>query len=419
MEFKNINLNNLNNSEDEYLTDTYEENSYITDSEDEIYYEKCSICKKKFKWGDDCFLVEEDEKTGEIIFPICCYCKENNMKCKNCDEDLSSDDIYTEQIKYLLINFGKIERCINCMVTTGLFILKPNKIEDLEVRKNKNESIILDEYEYKSKYEELTKKNNELLEISNFKNIDEIINMFSKLKEENNQQFEYNDVIYKIINKKNKDQYKNKPQQNQNDEYFIKYKHNIYDYKLKKLLSKNKKIKNNIFPKYQNNKINIHELNSLHINITESYINILDDLDLLEEKIKEIENVLPVFNKLKSNIDIIYTEADNDNEMYRLFSNLNKNKINEYNTMCCIGENIIKNNLKDDYINKYIKFFKNRKGRFILKCKRIFILSKYINIEVIALSGISHFIRDSNINTFNCLLDLLKLDTKRIDTLFI
>lgn len=476
--------NSLDNSDDS-IPDLEE----FTDDEKEDEYFDCFVCKKRTKNDDDCYIIEIEEN-GFISSRLCGSCKKDNLKCKKCDKELDSDDIYMDEVKFLLYQFGKIENCISCLITTKQFIIKPN-VNDLEIGKDnnenldfeskyediykkyrilkninqskeqqcsilidQNETIILEKDKYKNKYETLLNKINKILEISNSQNIDDAIDTFSQIKKENeefikiiydNEELTCPDDIPRIIKEKNKyktkykyifnlfkendildndnflnfvkkyknleifkNSEKNDPQEEINDEFFIEFKHNLKDYKLKKLLEKNKKIINDD-PQFEKSiSININELNSLHINISKSYINILDEIDVLEKEANEIEKVMPIFNKLKNNIDIINTLENEKDELSRLFSKLNNDKITEYITMTNIGKKIIEENLNDDYVNNHIKFFNDRKGRIILKCKRIYLLSKYINIESIALSGISHFIRDSHINTFNCLLNLLK-----------
>lgn len=460
--------NNLDSDDDITDYSGSGEEDYEIDEEIVEYFD-CFICKKRTEYNDDCYLIEDTED-GEILSILCFSCKEDNLNCRNCDRDLDCDDNYRDEVKYLLYTFGKIDKCISCMITTKQFIMKPN-VDDLEIGKKENK------IDYKSLYiakeQEISVINNQLelfqkdndkleklLKIMDSKDIDEAINTFSQLKKEHsqflniikdNEELTCPEDIPRIINEKNNYKKRNKDIHNlfkendilehdkfldfvknfknletfnnfnkksikydphhQDDEIFIDLKHDINDYKLKKLLNINKTFKNdkNDTPQNKNTtNININELNSLHINISESYINILDEVDILEKKVEDMEKVLPIFNKLKNNINIINMIEDDDSELSKLFSKLNRDKITEYETMRSIGENIIKNKLNDDYVNNHIKLFNDRKGRIILKCKRIYLLSKHINIESIALSGISHFIRDSHINTFNCLLELFK-----------
>lgn len=409
----------------------------------------CTICGLEKGYHEEIFETQNimicDECNVEGVFQEC---------CKQCDRIFS--DI---ELEFLINKFNKVIECVQCLSND-----KDKKLElsyyNFKYLNKKTTPNTDEKYKLKFENEELLIKVNKLLEISNSQNIDDAINTFSIFKKENsefikiiqdNPELTCPEDIAKIINEKNKyksrckyvvdllkkndiieedkflkflENYKNtelfknkekkfkKDPPNQiEDEFFIDYKHKINEYKLKKLLLKNKEIKEYKEFEKINSKdkhININELNSLHNNITESYINILDNLDLLEKEAKEIEKVLPIFDKLKNNINIVDKFIVEDNELSKLFSKLNNDKINEYNTMNQIGKNIIENNLDDDYINKYIQTLNDRKGRLILKCKRIYLMSKHINIEAIALSGISHFIRDSHINTFNCLIDLLK-----------
>lgn len=81
------------------------------------------------------YLIEEENENGDLV-ALCCDCKDDNMECKICGETLNSSESQLEQVKYLLYNFGKIEKCISCMVTTNEFILKPN-VKNLQIGKDK------------------------------------------------------------------------------------------------------------------------------------------------------------------------------------------------------------------------------------------------------------------------------------------
>jgi hypothetical protein len=117
--------------------------------------------------------------------------------------------------------------------------------------------------------------------------------------------------------------------------------------------------------------------------------------DICDKKMKET-------NKQQYNIKEIKKQMEKNNLYlinYENFNKLNKDKIN----MKDINKNIYNNNI----IN-----------RLIIKCKGIFLLSKYVNIENIALQEISYFIRYTQDKPFNNILYLLKLNLSNINLLF-
>lgn len=82
-----------------------------------------------------------------------------------------------------------------------------------------------------------------------------------------------------------------------------------------------------------------------------------------------------------------------------------------------IGEKIINENLDNNKIKSLLNGHKkDRLNRIITKCKRISILSKYIDISNIALSGISHFLRDIQEDIFNDLINLFKMETLKLNS---
>lgn len=189
------------NEEDsnDYITDYSGsgEEDYEIDGERIVEYFDCFKCKKRSEYDEDCYFIEDVEETGELISALCGKCKEILFKpCIICEKDFDSDDNFRNEVRYLFYNFGKLEKCISCRVTSNDYVLKPN-IEDLEIGN--------DNSDYKSINEELTKnvykllKENDILEndkflqfLENYKNNNLSQNLEIKLDESKK---------YKFINK--------------------------------------------------------------------------------------------------------------------------------------------------------------------------------------------------------------------------
>lgn len=326
--------------------------SFTSDEKEneEIEFFNCFNCKKKSKYDYNCYFIEE---TGEFITALCGDCKESLLKpCTICDKDFDRDEV-----RYLLYNFGKLEKCITCKVTSNDYVLKSNDVDILKIEEN----IPLKD-DFKIKYEELLINVNKILEISNSQNIDEAINTFSTLKEdnndfikiiENNEELTCPEDIPIIINEKNK--YKNKYNHikkkiKENDileedkfldflekykirsrntsvpDYFMMYLFSEDEEEKRKRLEKEKKEKQDILRK----KINKNILKSRLINIFNELYNNKDKIkNEREEKIHKIKN--------KFNLNIIKSKTinilRNFNEQHNVAINIlrkiesNKNKI--------------------------------------------------------------------------------------------
>lgn len=265
---------------------------------------------------------------------------------------------------------------------------------------------------YKLGYDELV-RNASINVFEKILNDFEINYDYISIKEKNN--------IYVLYNKQNEvknvdilDNNENNSPQDDDDLYFINLKHKKLNYKLMKLLDENKKLKNNKPPSiesifYKNLKVKSIEIrNNIKNNILSKYNSINEELDLIQKEIDEMEKILPIYEKLKEN-NILDINKEGCNDLQKLFIKLKKDKINEYTTMSNIGKNIIDNNLNNNEIKEIlIGYNKDRINRIIIKCKRISILSNYVNINILANSGISHFLRDSNEESFNKLIDFIK-----------
>lgn len=206
---------------------------------------------------------------------------------------------------------------------------------------------------------------------------------------------------------------KNNNPQPIDDDSFIDFKHKMLNYKLLKLLDKNKKVKNekppaiesDFYIKRKNNVIDIRNKNN---KLLLEYKRMNKELDLVQKEIEDLEKVLSIYNKLKENnkLELI---NDGGHELQELFIKLDNDKINEYKTMNNIGKKIIDDKIDNNQIKKLLNNYNpDRLNRIIIKCKRIYILSNYVNISNIAISRISHFLRDTKENIFNLLIEYLK-----------
>lgn len=168
--------------------------------------------------------------------------------------------------------------------------------------------------------------------------------------------------------------------------------------------------------KFYNNIKNFYSYCNDYKSDIKKLLNEIDDLEDELHEIIKIERVLPIYDKLKEN-NLMEFNPDGGNELQLLFKKLDKEKINEYSTMKYIGEKIINENLDNNKIKSLLNGHKkDRLNRIITKCKRISILSKYIDISNIALSGISHFLRDIQEDIFNDLINLFKMETLKLNS---
>lgn len=278
-----------------------------------------------------------------------------------------------------------------------------------------NSKIISEKLEYiyvahKLGYEDLTR--NTIMNIFEKILLDfEIDFNYISFKEDNN--------VFVLYNKekevKNVDVLDDNSPENDDDLYFINLKHKKLNYKLLQFLNKTKIIKNNKPPSiesnfYKNIKVKSIELrNNIKNDVLSKYNSINDELNLIQKEIDEMEKVLPIYDKLKENKNILEIQNEGVNDLQKLFIKLKNDKINEYTTMSNIGKNIIDNNINNNEIKEIlIGYNKDRINRIIIKCKRISILSNYVNINILANSGISHFLRDSNEESFNKLIYFIK-----------
>lgn len=434
------------------------------DEYESIFY--CSICKLKKPYHEDIFELNEvmvcDDCNTESIF---------QESCKQCDRYFSFIEI-----EFLIHKFNKVNECVQCLSQD-----KDKKIElsyynfkylNKNIEKNTNEK-----YEYKFKYEQLNNNVTNLLNILNCKTLEEIkktfllqkddITEFNNFMADNNlsNYYEIVDIIqernkYNNIKKILKD---NDIEENKFLNFLEKYKNNskninlvkidksiitniedqsirLYDnpivkydlldvdYKhfknklnLYKLYKRKEKFKNDNIIKINKKlpEINVFDLKKNVNELNIKYNNISKRLDELEKDFIEFQKVEPIFNKIKNNTEYLDIFEKKDNELNILFSKLKNDKINEYKTMKEIGKKIIEQNIDDVYLKEKLNIYNDRNDRIILKSKRIYLLSKYIDIETIALSRVSHFIRDSHNNTFNCLLNVLKINPVSINSLFI
>lgn len=464
-----IENNNRIQEDDDDLTD-YNGSGYDSQEEDLeniIFfgeYYNCYICKKECQVDEDYYLLDWDKENEKLISAICYDCKKKEIEkeCITCGKEFENNDNYIKEVRYLLYNYGKIEECISCMVINNKLKIKPIELENNiikvdtlyeEITEDIRDKLIskeikdddeLNGMEDCEAYDELNNKYNfnynHSLEISEkleyiyvahklgygdlTRNL--TMNIFKKILNDFDFNFDYislkeDNNIYVLYNKekdvKNVDILENNTPKNDDDLYFINLKHKKLNYKLLQFLNKTKIIKNNKPPSiesnfYKNIKVKSIELrNNIKNNVLSKYNGINEELNLIQKEIDEMEKVLPIYDKLKENNNILEIQNEGVNDLQKLFIKLKNDKINEYTTMSNIGKNIIDNNLNNNEIKEIlIGYNKDRINRIIIKCKRISILSNYVNINILANSGISHFLRDSNEESFNKLIDFIKIN---------
>lgn len=152
-------------------------------------------------------------------------------------------------------------------------------------------------------------------------------------------------------------------------------------------MDKTKKIKNNKAPNidsnfYKNIKDKSIVLKNNNKILLYKYKDINSELDLIQKEIENIEKVLPIYNKLKDNKNIIDLDITMFNNFQLLFKKYENDKINEYSTIKEIGKKIINEKYDDNHIKEMIKHYNpDRLKRFINKCKKVYVLSKHVNIS--------------------------------------
>lgn len=315
--------------------------------------------------------------------------KEDIINKDNILKNLDENELYNEMHnRYSHDNFGEEEKNILNSIYNTYQISENDEIcinSYLSFSKNILDTIGID-YDYIS-----IKNNNDVYVLYNndkkYIHISENIKFIDKINPQNQKCLNILEKSIEFIgNKNNLNKYK--------IDYII-LKKDFLSYKINK-----KKLKKEI-------KIILDEFNDAK-NKNDEIINKINVLDKELDELIQIEKILPIYNKLKENnsLDLIDEGA---NDLQKLFKKLNNDKINEYNTMKSIGEKIIKDNLDNNQIKELLGDYKNdRLNRIVTKCKRINILSKYVDISNIAVSGISHFLRDTKEDIFNMLLNLFK-----------
>jgi hypothetical protein len=271
---------------------------------------------------------------------------------------------------------GKHNRCNNCC--------------NLFVYKDKNEKYcykcILDTCENCNRLEEEIKNYKDLYKEKSTDDIYEFIHKL-KIKRINLKHNKINDEINNLFKEKEIN-YKDKPDI---ENICIKY-----EYK-------------------KNNKIDFKpikkDINDLKLKITK----LREEFKLLEISSKKIEKdekiIKEHYENLMKNPNTIKLFNSNNIKLKNLFNKYKETKINEYNLILKIGE-LLQNNEFNKEEKKELSnlTFAKRSSRYINLYKRVYLLSKYVNIENISFSGISNFLRDSSEDNFNILFNLIKLN---------
>jgi hypothetical protein len=448
-----VNLENSDDNITDYCGSGDEEipnwESLSDDNEREIEYFDCFKCKKRTEFDDDCYLIEDDENTGELVSALCGSCKEDNLKCITCDRDLDCDDNYRDEVKLLLYQFGKIENCISCLVTTNKFTLKPN-VEDLEIGKDKDENLDL-----KSKYEDLSEKHrilqniyqskeeqcsvlisqNESIILDRDKYKNKLKNIHKLLKE--------NDILYEdeflqfLENYKNNNLSQNinkidkiNPLNSNNLKYLeekvynINIKNKINEFKLdiidfrKDFISY--KISKKNLKKKRHNLLN--EFNTLKSDIKNMKIFKVDFDVLCKEyedalKIEKEEQIKKLYEKLKEN-KISQNIKNDENNIIKIINKLENQKVEKLYFLADLGKEFKQNNIRNesefleqikdnnDIYYIYDLKSKNKISRFINMCNKLYLLKDKINLGNILKNNVLTQIRDISVENFEYLLSL-------------
>lgn len=376
-----------------------------------------------------------DEETRQIILNSINNIEDDNITYYNGSGD-EMDINHSDSFNQVDVDNLKIEENINPLNENDNY----NIIEVDTLCKGITENMkhnlidkeIIDNDELNNKYSEIVSEKLKYIYVAHRLGYDDltrntIMNLFGKILTDFEMDYNYfslkeSNNIYVLYNNKkddkNLDILKNSkkyiPQVDDDDLYLIKFKHKKINYKLLQFLDKTKKIKNNKAPNidsnfYKNIKDKTIVLKNNNKILLSKYKDINSELDLIQKEIEDIEKVLPIYNKLKDNKNIIDLDITMLNDFQLLFKKYENDKINEYSTIKEIGKKIINEKYDDNHIKEMVKYYNpDRLKRFIKKCKRIYVLSKHVNITIIATASISHFIRDSREDIFNILIDLLK-----------
>lgn len=386
---------------------------------------------KKFSKIFNCVQCLSDDKDKKLELSFYNYKYLNKNVFRNSDENYEYKFKY-EEFKKKVDKILEITKSNSTDEAIKIFLEQKEDLDKFIEIINNNElcsvedliDLIKDSKKYKDKYnyiKSLIKKHNIIEEdkffdfLENYKK-DNIYYIYSN-KEKDVKLVTCNQECHTNINDKNIRLHNNPIfKYDLLDTDYKHFKNKLNLYKLLKNCKKLKNNKNNIENK-KVSEINVFDLRKNVNDLVIKFHNISNDLNEMEKELNELQKIEPIFNKLKNNINILDNNIDDENEIMKLFSKLKNDKINEYKTMMQIGEKLLDKDI-DENLKNNLSIFNDRNDRIILKCKRIYLLSKYINIECIALSKISHFIRDSNINTFNCLLNMLHLNINSITSLF-
>lgn len=388
-------------------------------------YEKviCRLCNKSTNIKntvDICIGLEEEDEESLIICNKC-YC---DGRCVECNKEI----VDKNELFYLIDNLKCIDTCIICLLNK---IGKKDHCQCCKCLTNKeNINNPLYDNDIKTEYIELKKINDinnkkiilleKKLELkSNIEDND----LYKKIKELNNNLLESNDKLRNNYNflKEEINILKNKKsslkktnilkRDDENKIYYQNYFKKLLNNNLKPTLSISDLYKKTIVKKAKDKIKNaIRKVNMC--------LNFIKQLEIKKNYNISIKNL---FNKIKNNISNKINIKINDpkNEIEKLFSININSKYNEIDSRSKLGDLFIKENINNKTeLKRFIKINnnmflnslinnENKIGRFINFSKRIYKLTKYVNIDTIIYCKFLNDIRDISDEMFLNLIIIL------------
>lgn len=212
----------------------------------------------------------------------------------------------------------------------------------------------------------------------------------------------------RLVTEKDVDESRIKKRIIENEEYHKKYDNNrkLSDERLNKVFEDFPKVE--IDKKEINRKFKDMNLKERIKTVKYTFRDINKDLYLLEKEYNNFKIVENYYNKLKNDETITNVFKNNSNKISELFSEYEKNKLNEYTLLSQIGGLFLNNKLSKQEIKEINSIQENtRPARLIKQCKRVFLLEEYIPLKNIMHAGISNWLRDTSDYNFEILLSLL------------
>ena len=367
----------------------------------------CRLCNEKTFMKDIVNIgIELEEEEDETLI-ICNKCYSDG-RCVECNKEIDDKN----ELFYLIDKLKCIDTCVICLLDDG-------KLNHCKCCKYKNKNINIKSFE---EYKELEKNNLILksqidklkLELNKVLN-DNISNKKIKDKPENSNCIN-NNVISSVDSIKKKKEKKNNILKNNdiiinrpekvtlNNCLHNKFKLE-YDVKMEilKINAKNKL-------KKACKKINICKKFINQLNIKKSYN--ISLRNLFNKITKNIDNKVEIkindpktkIEKLFSdNINYKYKETESQSKLGELFIINNINNKKDLKNHIKVNDNFYLNSLinNEDRISRYIKF-----------SKRLHILNKYLNIDIIIYCKFLNDIRDISEEMFSKLTNLLEKNNK-------